>query len=714
MKQTEVIFLAEYLAKVALVLGIAFLILYPLRRQVAAVKHRVWMGLFVAAIALPVVMAFPRWGVIPSLESSAASVDVTMTQVAAPELAKELPTLPVVEPLSSVAKAESGRIHWETVFAAAWLIGALVVGARMGLAQVFLSRLKHQMRPVSTQVQGVADGLLDVLGIQREVSISVSSQVATPFVWGIRRPRVVLPADVEYWSAAELDMVLRHELAHVKRWDAASLLVSRLFFALNWVNPLAWIASRQAMKLREQACDQMVLAGGHRESDYAALLLSQAKLSNRRLLRSAAISMAERGTMEGRIRDILSARQGAQNIDHKAQRRTAAIAIVAVIAVTFFVGLAGVSQAQKKEPAQDAGVAAMEEKLDSIIIPKLELNKTPLGDAIAFLRQRSVELDGSDNPKSRGVNFVLVGYDENKKIPRITLKLSNVPLRDAVRYITDLAQRDYSIEAGAIVISGQRQGKEVTVLSSSPSAGKREHSEAEKAKVAALEKKLKTIVIPSIEFRDIPLKSAVDFIVSKSMELDAAERDVQKKGINCVLVGDPKEFQSILISLSMGNVPIGEVLRYTAELAGMSYELQPNAVVIARRTESEVVEVADQPETSSPADKAAVAGMEKKLKSIRIPSIEFVDTPLPAALQFLRQRSFELDSEEKDPAQKGVNVILGGNPEGAGNVGEYPRLTLKLSDVSLFDAFRYTASLTQMEFRIEAHAVVLSPTVKEK
>jgi len=725
MKETEILLLVEYLAKATLVLGIGFLILRPLRRQVAAVKHRVWIGLFVAVIMLPAVLALPRWGFLPGISSSA------------PATAAEVPVIPATPqrvPNPGSIDSEKGQIaaeaasmaghsiRWGSIFVTVWLIGVVAVAARMFIAWMLLSRLRTGLRPVPAHIRCAADDLLLAYGVKRNVSIGVSDQVATPFVWGACSPRIVLPEAVETWSVAEVDMVLRHELAHVKRWDAASLLVSRWFFALNWVNPMAWIASRQAMKLREEACDLMVLAGGHRQSDYAVLLLAQAKLSNRAVFRSATISMADRANVEGRIRQILtspaSAAGTALTADSRSQRRTSSIALASVVVVTFIIGLAGVSQAQRDasesaDTVATSEIVATERKLDAIILPKLELNDTPLGDAVAFLRQRSVELDGSGEPGKRGVNFVLQGYDEKKKIPTITLKLTNVPLRDAVRYITDLAQRDFTVEADAVVISGQRKGQELTVLRSLPSVGKGAYSEAEKAKLAALEKKLKTIVLPSIEFSNTPLKSAIDFIVQKSVELDAAESDVQKKGINCVLVGDPKELQSIRISVKITNAPIGEILRYTLSLAGMGYQVQPNAVVIAAQAESEVAQDANQLGASEGADRAAVAAMEKKMKNIRIPSLEFVDTPLPAALQFLRQRSFELDVDEKDPANKGVNVILGGNPKGVGNGSEYPKLTLKLSNVSLFDAFRYTANLTKMEFRIEPHAIVLSRIVEE-
>ncbi len=133
---------------------------------------------------------------------------------------------------------------------------------------------------------------------------------------------------------------------------------------------------------------------------------------------------------------------------------------------------------------------------------------------------------------------------------------------------------------------------------------------------------------------------------------------------------------------------------------------------------------------------------EQKLKKIILPSVEFVDTPLRDALAFLQQRSVELDSAESDPSRKGVNFILdeglgggvGGGPaapagggggfEGGfedggaapagggfgvgGGVGD-TRITLRLQNVPLVEALRYTTSLAQMKYKVEPNAVLIIP-----
>ncbi|MDB3939696.1 type II and III secretion system protein [Verrucomicrobiales bacterium] len=131
--------------------------------------------------------------------------------------------------------------------------------------------------------------------------------------------------------------------------------------------------------------------------------------------------------------------------------------------------------------------------------------------------------------------------------------------------------------------------------------------------------------------------------------------------------------------------------------------------------------------------------IEEKLKTINLPSVEFADTPLSDALDFLQQRSVELDINESDPTKKGVNIVLdvgilgggggaapaapagvddgfgfgggGGAPAGGGGGGGVSDtlITLRLTNVPLAEALRYTTSLAQLKYKVEPQAVLVVP-----
>ena len=155
------------------------------------------------------------------------------------------------------------------------------------------------------------------------------------------------------------------------------------------------------------------------------------------------------------------------------------------------------------------------------------------------------------------------------------------------------------------------------------------------------------------------------------------------------------------------------------------------------------VDIKGGPVVDIPVDTAttAIKDIEDKLKNIILPSVEFSDTPLSDALEFLSQKSVELDVSEPDPAKKGVNIILqagsgsggvsaappgGAAPAGGGGLGfegagatagagagdggvGSTLITLKLTNVPLAEALRYTTSLAQLKYKVESHAVLVVP-----
>ena len=75
--------------------------------------------------------------------------------------------------------------------------------------------------------------------------------------------------------------MLLHELAHIQRGDLPLQTLLLLACALQWFNPLIWLAYRRLIIERERACDDMVLAAGVRPATYARDLLQTAGLARR-------------------------------------------------------------------------------------------------------------------------------------------------------------------------------------------------------------------------------------------------------------------------------------------------------------------------------------------------------------------------------------------------------------------------------------------------
>jgi hypothetical protein len=107
-------------------------------------------------------------------------------------------------------------------------------------------------------------GLLLRIRAGRNIPILESPLVSSPVVGGIFRPMLILPSGfASSLSAGQLEWVLLHELAHVRRRDLAVKVFQCLATILHFVNPALWIANRMINRLREYACDDMASAFGN-------------------------------------------------------------------------------------------------------------------------------------------------------------------------------------------------------------------------------------------------------------------------------------------------------------------------------------------------------------------------------------------------------------------------------------------------------------------
>ena len=108
------------------------------------------------------------------------------------------------------------------------------------------------------------------------------------------------------------------------------------------------------------------------------------------------------------------------------------------------------------DPSQVSAMEYVVDRLNSIIIPELEFEDTPLQDALAFLEQKSFELDDLEpDPGRKGLKIVIppaVRESISKDAPTIYLKLTRASFAEALRYVTELAQVSYKVEGNTVVI----------------------------------------------------------------------------------------------------------------------------------------------------------------------------------------------------------------------------------------------------------------------
>ena len=110
-------------------------------------------------------------------------------------------------------------------------------------------------------------------------NIYLSDKVTTPAVYGILKPRIVLPAA---YQGRDIDLILLHEATHIRWGDNLWRMLAFLITAAHWFNPLAWVFLKLLLADLELACDERVLGtlGEDQARDYALSLLDSRESDN--------------------------------------------------------------------------------------------------------------------------------------------------------------------------------------------------------------------------------------------------------------------------------------------------------------------------------------------------------------------------------------------------------------------------------------------------
>lgn len=367
--------LASAAVKGSVLLLCVLLLDLTLRRQSAALRHRVWTAALVSLLLLPLVAPLaPSWNV-PLLpgpetgpvthepaarellaEAERSPADGTPRQelAAAPDSTRELFEH---EPASAAALGAGGGsvgadLPWSRLALATWGLGALLLAGRLTLATLRAGHLCRTARSVDDpDWRRALDRARRRLGLEAPVRLVQSDAVTMPMAWGLRRHAVVLPKGADSWSDDRREVVLLHELAHVLRGDCLAHLLGGLAASLYWFHPLIWIARRRQVAERELACDDTVLAAGARGADYAWHLLEIARGSNDGpRLAPAGVMMARKSQLEGRLLAVLDGSRDRSNVSRVGSLALTGACLTAVLALAGLQPWA-VTTAEATEPA---------------------------------------------------------------------------------------------------------------------------------------------------------------------------------------------------------------------------------------------------------------------------------------------------------------------------------------------------------------------------
>jgi|GEM_PF-3173113 len=672
-------------AKLTSGLLIAFAVAPFLKRP--ALRATFWAGVL---IILPTVMIATHGrgalNILPQLSPTerlevALPVEVRLEQPTPTIVPLSLPQTLPEEPLEASVlpyEAPVKETHWFAI--------VFFTGVAFSLLPVLISflRIRFMTKKPAGEAAMVAWEKIRPL-VSPEIPLYVTNSPSAPFTAGVVRAAVLLPESSATWSSRRLHSTLYHEAAHISRRDPLVRVLASFVRALLWFHPLVWLAHRQLVTAQEEACDEFALAAGIPPDEYAEDLLETAKGSRNAFGHS--LHMARWSQLGSRIRIIL---EKTQTETRPLTMKTIAIVTFGIAFTTYSLSIlgfaenagapqvpadpfaenAGVPEAIADPFAENAGVPQAPaapfaentpknpskfpiEKLRTIVIPEIKFENVSLEEAVDLLRLRAIEHDTTEvDPKKKGINFV-VKIPEGKPMPQFNSRLSlrNVPVSGILKIIVNETKMQYGVEEFAVIVGPDAEtdqelisctfrvppsfidemegssmlghlrkcgiafpeGSSATLDAAGnlrvtnflfeldkieqlfymyegqqpkqheaipPIKIDVEEKAPENSAKAAIEKKLKTIVIPRLDFEGTSLEEAIDFLRLRAAELDTNESDPEKKGFNIVVKMPEGKPMPLINSLRLRNVPLGVALKYICDLAAVRYEVNEFAIVI--------------------------------------------------------------------------------------------------------------------------------------
>ena len=319
-------FLVDFGIKSGLALGAAFLVAFALCRGSASVRYAVWTCVLAAVLVLPLASwIVPKWNIDRSAWRRATDFDRV-----------QQPTAPIIAVVVHAPRPSPAPAWPQKLPVIVWIGGALAMLARVAAGHWRVRMLFGTAEKIQDPLVGQTAASI---GFRRGVVLKRSTATDVPLNYGLLRATVLLPGESEYWSEERRRVVLTHEMIHARRLDSLWGLLAQLALAVNWFNPLAWLAVREFRKEQERSCDDAVVEAGTASTVYAAHLVDLARSIS---IPEPALGMAERFDLEGRVHALLDAGRKRKAISRKV------CAAMFVVALGLVVPLAAVhAQAAK-------------------------------------------------------------------------------------------------------------------------------------------------------------------------------------------------------------------------------------------------------------------------------------------------------------------------------------------------------------------------------
>jgi len=257
--------------QIAVLVGVIAAVSLMLKNKSAHVRYLLWL-IVLAKCLVPPLLTVPV-AVLPERGPTAAFEPVAAHPVE-PAVA---PAAPVAVVPEVIAVRQTRKLTPRQWLGLGWLAGVgvfVLVAVAKALRTVFW--LHRQRRPLPAELQRQVENVFSDLTVKRFPKLWLIDGTGQPFVWGLLRGSIYLPADFAKVDNTEHRRgVLGHELSHILRFDAAVNLLQIIVQAIFWFHPIVWWANKKIRAEREKCCDETAIARlGAKAKDYSTAIVN--------------------------------------------------------------------------------------------------------------------------------------------------------------------------------------------------------------------------------------------------------------------------------------------------------------------------------------------------------------------------------------------------------------------------------------------------------
>jgi len=310
-------------------------------------------------------------------EAPATAPVIAAGPVSSPQLSQDASASPLEHAAAMVDRA----MPWILAF---WIAGVLLFLARAIAAGLAARKLR------TAAIADAPESLLDLaervgerLGIRRAFEVFVSGAISVPTMVGWLKPVILFPvASLAGMAPEQLEAVLAHELAHIRRWD---YLVNALQIAaetLLFYHPAVWWVSRRIRREREHCCDDVAVSVTGSPLVYAKALYL---LEEQRAMAPELALGANGGQLSMRIRRLMTGKRSDEGSNGGGLWLVMAALLLLAAGLAVSNATIGKARAQNPAPASAQSPASPSEQ--KTIAAAHEI---PWGEAVKHLTEHAM------------------------------------------------------------------------------------------------------------------------------------------------------------------------------------------------------------------------------------------------------------------------------------------------------------------------------------